>query len=89
MYVINVCTNLLKFCFLIKGEAIQWTIALTHAKNSLSSPFTSLHKHQQKDTTKTLTKFTDYVSIDYGFANSSNKSLKSQTAEICMVTQQI
>ena len=43
----------------------HWKIAALNAKNPLSSPCTSLHKHEQKDRTKTLAKFPDHVSIDY------------------------
>ena len=39
-----------------------WTI---YTKNSLSSPCTSQHKHEQKDKTKTLVKFPDHVFIDF------------------------
>ena len=39
---------------------------LHYTKNSLSSPCTSQHKHEQKDKTKTLVKFPDYVFIDFG-----------------------
>ena len=66
------CTNLLKFCLLIfqqygwviqQGYPIGWL--LHYAKNSLSSPCTSLHKLEQKHKTKTLVKFPDHISIDY------------------------
>ena len=39
---------------------------LYYTKNSLSSPCTSQHKHEQKDKTKTLVKFPDHVFIDTG-----------------------
>ena len=38
---------------------------LHYTKNSLSSPCTSQHKHEQKDKTKTLVKFPDHVFIDF------------------------
>ena len=38
---------------------------LYYTKNSLSSPCTSQHKHEQKDKTKTLVKFPDHVFIDF------------------------
>ena len=34
---------------------------LHYIKNSLSSPCTSLHKHEQKDRTKTLTEAPDHI----------------------------
>ena len=40
---------------------------LHYTKNSLSSPCTSQHKHEQKDKTKTLVKFPDHVFIDFDF----------------------
>ena len=67
------CTNLLKFCWLIfqqHGWVIQQCDAigrlLHYTKNSLSSPCTSQHKHEQKDKTKTLVKFPDHIFIDFG-----------------------
>ena len=39
--------------------------SLHYTKNSLSSPCTSQHKHEQKDKTKTLVKFPDHVFIDF------------------------
>ena len=67
------CTNLLKFCWLIfqqHGWEIQQcdTIGrlLHYTKNSLSSPCTGQHKHEQKDKTKTLVKFPDHIFIDFG-----------------------
>ena len=62
------CTDLLKFCLLIlqqRGDAIGRLLHYA-AKNLLSSPCTSLNKHEQKDRTKTLAEFPDHVSIDYG-----------------------
>ena len=52
----------------LSNSAMQryWTIA-HYTKNSLSSPCTSQHKHEQKDKTKTLVKFPDHVFIDFGF----------------------
>ena len=48
-----------------RGDAMG--LLLHYAKNLLSSPpCTSLHKHEQKDRTKTLVEFPDHVSIDYG-----------------------
>ena len=38
---------------------------LHYTKNSLSSPCTSQHKHEQNDKTKTLVKFPDHVFIDF------------------------
>ena len=61
-------TNLLKFCWLVfqqYGWVIQQCDAigrlLHYTKNSLSSPCTSQHKHEQKDKTKTLVKFPDHA----------------------------
>ena len=45
-------------------------------KNPLSSPCTSLHKHEQKDRTKILTEFPDHVSIDYMTHKNSWKVLR-------------
>ena len=66
------CTNLLKFCWLI-FQKCGWVIQQCDAtgrlrhytKNSSSSPCKSQHKHEQKDKTKTLVKFSDYVFIDF------------------------
>ena len=45
-----------------RGNAIGRLLHYT--KNSLSSPCTSLHKHEQKDTTKTLAESPDHISMD-------------------------
>ena len=36
-------------------------------KNTLSSPYTCLHKREQKDRIKTFAKFPDHISTDYGY----------------------
>ena len=64
------CTNLLKFCWLIFQQYVPlsnsamrryWTIASLYQKFIV---FT-VHKHEQKDKTKTLVKFPDHVFIDF------------------------
>ena len=51
-----------------RGNAIGRLLHYT--KNSLSSPCTSLHKHEQKDRTKTLAESPDHIQIDFGVTES-------------------
>ena len=44
---------------------------LHYTKNSLSSPCTSLHKHEQKDRTKTLAESPDHILIDFDINKST------------------
>ena len=74
------CTNLLKFSRLIfqqYGWVIRWCDAigrlLHYAKNSLSSPCTNSHKHEQTDKTKTLVKYPDHIFIDFESAQQNCK----------------
>ena len=61
--------NFADYIFQQYGSVIQQCDAigrlLHYTKNSLSSPCTSQHKHEQKDKTKTLVKFPDHVFIDF------------------------
>ena len=45
------------------------------SKKVLFSPCTSVHKHEQKGTTKTLVKFPDHISIAYGFIGCAKKNI--------------
>ena len=46
-----------------RGNAIGRLLHYT--KNSLSSPCTTQHKHEQKDRTKTLAESPDHIEIDF------------------------
>ena len=53
---------------------------LHYTKNSLSSPCTTLYKHEQKDKSKSLVEFPDHIWTDYGYRHSDNSYLPSRIA---------
>ena len=64
-----------------RGNAIGRLLHYT--KNSLSSPCTSLRKHEQKDGAKKLAETPDHIYIDFGFIENSHAALPNKvTASI-------
>ena len=66
----------------LSNSAVRRYCTTAHyTKNSLSSPCTSQHKHEQKDKTKTLVKFPHHVFIDFGAVHMSRASPADLTHE--------